>query len=188
MHHNAPMGNSFLKKLAIVFLVAITWIVLYQLNMMMFHKLLWSTYVTWVFLPSGLRLVSAVIFGELAVLGLFIGAVGTYYLNGYSIGNPLILAGISALNPHLAVITSRYLLKLDSLFTDLTASKLLFISLMSALFNSTFHQLYLHLRSNEGFTNDTLVMFYGDFFGSLIVLMLMSLTIKYLKYSYKKSH
>lgn len=178
--------SDFSKNTAIVFLVTIIWIVLYQLNMVLFHKLLFSTFVTWIFIPQGLRLISVIVFGELGVLGLFLGSIVTYYLNGFTIGNPYILALISAINPYLAVATSRYLLKLDNLFTELTASKLLFISLISAVFNSGSHQIYLHMRTLAGFGSDAFVMFYGDFFGTLIMLMLMSFTIKYLKYSYKR--
>jgi hypothetical protein len=174
------------KSSVVVLLTALLWVVLYQLNMVLFHKLLFSTFVTWIFIPQGLRLIAVIVFAELGVLGLFFGAIVTYYLNGFTIGNPYILALISAINPYFAVATSRYLLKLDNLFTELTASKLLFISLISALFNSGFHQIYLHMRTLAGFGSDAFVMFYGDFFGTLIVLMLMSLTIKYLKYSYKR--
>ena len=176
------MNNTFAKNTGIVLLVTLLWVLLYQLNMAMFHKLLFSTYVTWIFLPSGIRLISVIIFGRLGVLGLFIGTLITYYLNGYTLGNPYILATISAVNPYLAIAACRYLLKIDDLFTQLSAGKLLFFSLMSALFNSFFHQFYLHLRNNEGFANDSFVMFYGDFFGTLILLYLMSIIIKYLKY------
>ena len=181
------MNNTAVKNTGIVLLVALLWVVLFELNMAMFRKLLFSTYATWIFLPSGLRLISVIIFGWLGVLGLFIGTFITYYLNGFTLGNPLIIATISAVNPYMAVAACRYLLKIDDLFTQLSAGKLLFFSLMSALFNSFFHQFYLHLRNNEGFANDSFVMFYGDFFGSLIILYLMSLTIKYLKYSYTRS-
>ena len=131
------MNNTAVKNTGIVLLVTLLWVLLYQLNMAMFHKLLFSTYVTWIFLPSGIRLLSVIIFGRLGVLGLFIGALITYYLNGYTLGNPYILATISAVNPYLAVAACRYLLKIDDLFTQLSAGKLLFFSLMSvSIFSS----------------------------------------------------
>jgi hypothetical protein len=176
------MNNTAAKNTGIVLLVTLLWVLLYQLNMAVFHKLLFSTYVTWIFLPSGIRLISVIIFGRLGVLGLFIGALITYYLNGFTLGNPFIVATISAVNPYMAVLTSRFLLNIDDVFTELSAKKLLVISLISAAFNSFSHQLYLHLRDMAGFPSDAFVMFYGDFFGALIVMYLMSIIIKYLKY------
>ena len=176
------MNNTDAKNTGIVLLVALLWVVLFELNMAIFHKLLFSTYVTWIFLPSGLRLLSVIIFGRLGALGLFIGALITYHLNGFTLGNPIIVSTISAVNPYLAVLTSRFLLKIDDVFTELSAKKLLVISLISAAFNSISHQFYLHLRDMAGFPSDTFVMFYGDFFGALIVMYLMSITIKYIKY------
>lgn len=171
-----------MRNLAVIFTVAFAWVVLYELNGLIFKRLLWNDYVTWIFLPSGIRLASAIILGWLSIPALFLGAMITYYINNYTIGNPIVLAMISALNPYLAVIFSRWLLKLDNLLTHLTAAKLLFISFISALFNSTFHQFYLHMRVNEGIVGDAVVMFYGDFFGSLITLLLLSVIIKFIKY------
>lgn len=176
------MNNTVAKNTGIVLLVTLLWVLLFELNMAMFHKLLFSTYVTWIFLPSGLRLISVIIFGWLGVLGLFIGTFITYYLNGFTLGNPFIVAIISAVNPYMAVLTSKFLLNIDDVFTELSAKKLLVISLISAAFNSFSHQLYLHLRDMAGFPSDAFVMFYGDFFGELIVMYLMSIIIKYLKY------
>lgn len=180
------MSNANIKQISIVLFIALVWVVFYQLNIFLFNFLNWKEMITWIFLPSGIRLVAVIIFAELGVFGLFLGSLGTYYLNHFTIGNPFVLASLSALSPLLAVIVSRFMLKLDHLFTNLTAKGLLFISLMSAAFNSTLHQCYFHIRDLEGFMKDEIVMFIGDFFGSLLVLMLMSIIIKYIKYSYRR--
>ncbi len=175
-----------LKKNAIIIIgIIIVWALIYQLNIFLFKEFSSNRFVHWIFIPQGVRIVSVIIFAELGVIGLFLGTLITYFWNGFTIGNPLIVALISSINPYLAVHFSRYLLKLDNLFTRLSAEKLLLISLISALFNSLFHQFYFHMRINAGFSRDSAVMFFGDFFGSLILLYSMSIALRWIKFKYR---
>jgi hypothetical protein len=175
-----------LRKNSIIIIgVILVWVLLYQLNIILFREFIINNFVHWIFIPQGVRIVAVIIFAELGVVGLFFGTLVTYFWNGFTIGNPLIVALISSINPYLAVNFSRYLLKLDSLFNQLSAEKLLIISLISALFNSAIHQFYFHMRINAKFANDAMVMFFGDFFGSLILLYCMSIAVKWIKFKYR---
>jgi len=153
-----------------------------------FQKAELSPFVSWVFLPAGIKIISIIIFDELGVLGLFFGAVATYYINNFNFGNPFIIATISASSPYVAVHVSKYLLNLDNLYTNIRGIHLVFISIVYALINTLFHELYMgvHMRNLAGFANNQIAMFCGDLLGSLLLLVMMSFVIKYLKYSYKR--
>jgi len=180
------MMLNFGRGISIILFVAIFWVLLYQLNTALFHSLYLNQLVSWIFIPQGLRIIAVIIFAELGVIGIFLGSLATTYIYHTDINDAFQLALISAINPYLAVHTARYLLNVDSLYTDLNARKLVFISFISAIFNSVFHQSYIHIRVLAGFANDVLVMFAGDFFGSLVLLYLMSATLKYIKFQYSK--
>jgi hypothetical protein len=175
------------KPCLVVCLIALVWLSFYQLNSYLFHHLKHNSFVNWVFVPHGVRLVCTIIFAELAILGLFLGTLLSYHLNDFNFGNPIILALISGFNPYFAVRFSQYWLKLDNLFSHLNARRLIIISLISAIFNSVIHQFYLHMRFNFGFANDALIMFAGDFFGALLLLYLMSLMLKIILHKQRKS-
>ncbi len=181
------MKSNFKKGAGIVLLTAFFWVFFYQLNALLFHKAFLSPLVSWVFLPAGIKIVSVIVFDELGVLGLFVGALATYYLNNLSAGNPLILAAVSASSPFVAIHVSKYLLKLDDLCSGMSGTHLLIISFIYAVTNTLFHELYLgvHMRNLVGFANNQFVMFCGDLLGALLLLFIMSLSIKYLRYSYK---
>jgi len=167
--------------------VALAWIVSFQLNLYFFNTLYINELSSWIFIPSGIRLVSVIIFNELGVIGLFLGALATYYINNYSTGNAFILAFISAMSAFVAISIAKYIFNIDSIFKNLTVKSLLYISLISALTNSYIHLLYLYQAHSHQLISDLIVMFCGDFFGALIMLYLMSFAIKLFKHSYINS-
>ena len=181
------MRRNLLKGLGVILLVTTLWILLYEINVALFHTLYFNKMVSWIFLPQGLRIVAVIVFEELGVIGLFFGSLATIYLNSTILENHIIIALISAINPYIAVRTSRFLLNLNSLYTNLSARKLIMIALISALFNSLSHQCYMHIRSMVGIGHDFMAMFIGDFFGSLILLYCMSASIKWIKHQHRQS-
>ena len=183
------MNNDLTKSIGFILLTAFFWILFYQLNIILFHKAFLSPLISWLFLPAGIKIVAVIVLGELGVLGLFLGAIATYYLNHLNAGNPFILAAVSAISPFIALYLSKFLLKLDSLYSNLNAIHLLFISFVYAVVNSSAHRLYmgLYMRNLVGFENDQFAMFFGDLSGVLLTLLAMSFGIKYLRYSYQRS-
>lgn len=171
-------------------MVALSWVITYQLNILLFRNASISPMVSWVFLPAGIKIISVIIFNQLGVLGLFFGALTTYYLNGFNVSSPLILSSVSAISPYIAIHLSRYILKLDNLYSDMSGRQLLFISTMYAIVNTLLHHYFVgvHMRNLAGFGNETLAMFCGDLFGTLLILLVMALGIKYLRYSYKRTN
>lgn len=179
--------NNLIKSIVVVLMVALSWVVIYQLNIFLFNKASISQMVSWIFLPAGIKIISVIIFDKLGVLGLFFGALTTYYLNDFTVSSPLILSSVSAISPYIAIHLSRYLLKLDKLFSDMSVGQLIFISTMYAIVNTLLHHFLVgvHMRNLAGFGNENIVMFCGDLVGTLLLLFVMALGIKYLRDTYK---
>jgi hypothetical protein len=181
------MRRNLLKGFGVILLVTSLWILLYEINIALFHTLYFNKMVSWIFLPQGLRIVAVIVFAELGVIGLFLGSLATIFIHGTILEDHITIALISAINPYIAVQVSRFLLNLNSLFTNLNAKRLILIALISALFNSASHQGYMHIRDLLGIGHDFMVMFIGDFFGSLILLYCMSASIKWIKHRHRQS-
>ena len=182
--------SELFKSGLIVLLTTFLWVLFYQLNIIVLYQATVSPMVSWIFLPAGIKVITVIIFGELGVLGLFFGAIATYYISNLNAGSPLLVAAISASSPFVAIHVSKYVLKLNSFYTKLKGIHLWIISFIYAITNTLFHQLYygVHMRNLVGFANNQFAMFCGDLFGVLLLLFILSSGIKYLKFSYKKSN
>lgn len=137
------------------------------------------------FLPAGLRLVAVLLFGLYGVIGLFFGAMVTGLPLGLDTQTTITISLISAVNPYLAINTTKYCLKIDRLMTGLNAKHLLSISFFAALFNGLSHNLYFHTHIHETTLENCITMFAGDFLGSLILLYAFALGIKLLRKTVK---
>lgn len=171
-----------MKSIYCVVGIAVAWVVLFQLNMSLFSNLLHTHYISWIFLPAGLRLAAVLLFDEIAVLGLFIGALISGVILNSGLTTLIVLSFISAINPYISVNITRYLLKVDASLSSLSAHQLLTLSFTSALFSGICHNIYFYITrmSNQPF-NDTFAMFIGDFVGCLILLYLFGLAIKLIR-------
>ena len=168
-----------MKSIAYVVGIAVSWVLIYQLNMKLFSSLAQTPYITWIFLPAGLKLAVILIFGEIAIIGLLIGTLITSVTIKAGLIKSVVLSFISAINPYIAVNLTRHFLKVDAILTNLSASHLLILSFISAFFNGVCHNIYLFTSetSNQPFA-DTFAMFIGDFIGCLIFLYSFGLVIK----------
>lgn len=163
-----------------VIIVAILWVVLFELNTLLFSSSI-SPYISFIFLPAGVRLIAVLLLKELGVIGLFLGALVTSFVN-FSTARTVdivLLSLISALNPYIAITFSKYCLKVDDVLSNLKVHQLFIISFIYALLNSLTHNLYFHFTIAK---HDDLVFFIGmmtgDLLGCLIILYLLSLTLR----------
>ena len=168
-----------MKTIFYVALIAIAWVILFQLNMYVFSDFKHNLYNTCVFLPAGLRLVSVLLVNETAILGIFIGTFISNDLIEIPLQYSLVLSFISAINPYIAIKLSKRLLKIDDLLSNLTPSNLIMMSLISSIFNGVAQNLYLLSTnlSNKP-VSDVFCMIIGDFLGCLILLYVLSISLK----------
>ena len=161
--------------------VAITWVLFFKLNAFIFASFEKSPFINLVFIPAGVRLVSVLLFDELAVIGLFLGALITSPSFLTNCNQAVLISLVSALNPYLAVHVTRRLLKIDHLLNELHAKELLLIGLFSALFNCLSHHFYFNWAKIKAPWDDCINIFIGDVFGIGIMLTLFVVTLKLIR-------
>lgn len=163
-----------------VLAVAVSWLVLYELNTFLFADIHMTSFISWIFLPAAIRMLAVMIGGWAGALGLFLGAVFTNLeLLEYEPFNVLMIAALSALGPLFAVYLCTRWLKLPDDLAGLQRSQLLVFAVAGAVFNVFPHNLYFYMT---GLSFDAwsgiLPMFVGDLAGTLIVLYLASFFIR----------
>ncbi len=153
-------------------LVSLAWLLTFRLNAWAFDAVNLSPYVSWIFLPAGVRLLAVLLFDWAGVAGLFVGSLmglGTVY--GDNLPAALVLAGLSAQGPLVAVRLTRRWLRLPVDFGGLSPSHLATFSCVGALLNVVPATLFHRLTDQPVTAFDhALPMFVGDAAGSLLLL------------------
>ncbi len=164
---------SIKKKSLIVAATAASYFLLFELNEYLFSSFGYSEGVTWIFLPSGLRLVFILLFAEWGAIGIALASITTGYLFQFE-GNLLTALGagfISGFAPWLAWRISIDRFDLDVNLNKLTATTLIRVSVMFAVLSPVLHQVWYSFRGQtENFIRSTAVMAAGDLIGTLVVL------------------
>lgn len=136
-----------------------------------------NDFIYWIFLPSGLRLISVLLLEFDAVIGLFIGRLITSD-DLPDITSVICISLISAIAPYIAYLFAKYKLDLKKSLTNMTGKQLLLLTLIFAFINSTLHNIYFYITKLEyDFWEDIAVMFIGDFTGSLLVILVSNALI-----------
>lgn len=164
-----------IKTSAIVGAVALSYFLLFLLNNSLFSALGYSEGVSWIYLPSGLRLVFVLLFVEWGAAGIALASVCISYLYQFN-GDVLTILGaglISGLAPWLARALCVDAFRLDVNLENLTVRTLLKMTLIFSVLSPVLHQIWYTWR---GYTHDFLgtvaVMAVGDFVGALLMLYL----------------
>ncbi len=166
------------KNTVLVLTLAISYYAISQLNSYMFSALDYSYGVTWISLPSGLRLAFVLVLGGWGALGIAI-ASAVYLANPdhdiiFFLGSVV----ISGLSPVLALWICKKQFKLDLKLSNLSSTTLLKMCAIFAIFNPVLHQAWFFLQGQtKDFVSSTLVMITGDFIGTLIMLYLAKLLL-----------
>ncbi len=159
--------------------VAIAWTLLFKLNMWAFKSLEVNHFVSWIFLPAFIRILSVLLFGWAAVTGLIIGAIITS--NPADIGHttPYVLALISGVGPMIAVRFCEYVLKLPPTLIGIRPSHLFIFAITGAFVNVSLNGYYFALHQLPSHPITCLSpMFIGDMLGSIIMLYVASFILK----------
>lgn len=181
---NGEVQGGWGRITAEVSVVAVLWVVLFELNRWLFQALQETPFVNWVFLPAAIRVVSVLLFEWRGALGLFLGALFTNYPQvGVNVGESLVLSGLSALSPFLGVAVAKWALRVRDDLAGLTANQMLIIAAVCAAISAAAHNLYFHWASPDHDWMHSLVpMLGGDLTGSLIVLFVSSLVLRALRW------
>lgn len=160
--------------------VAVSWFILFRFNAWFFSGIQITFFINWIFLPAAIRMLAVMVGGGAGVMGLFLGAVVTNLEQlRYEPFNIVVLAGLSALGPLVAVQLCTRWLQLPSDLAGLKRSQLLVFAVAGAVFITFPHNLYFYFTGlSPDAWSGIVPMFVGDLAGTLIVLYLASFSLK----------
>lgn len=169
----------------------VSFFVFFLINQSVFEIFSVSENINWIFLPAGLRLFFILVYRHRALVGLFVGSLlAAVYLTQETLSPfTLCLALASTLNPLIALYavekwTSHFSLTLQ----NLTLEAIMSLAIIQAFFCTTLHHLiFLAFEKTlqENFLSELLTMFFGDLFGILFMMGLLTLGFKLILKSYK---
>ena len=164
--------------------VIVIWILLFVFNGA-FNSLLYDhSYIFIIFLPAGFKIAIACLFGKRIFLGLFFGSLITALvfvtddaLKIYFDNSAVVYALISAGSPIFTMCLVNKCMPLGEQLENLNIQKILTIALVYSIINSLMHNTYSYLSESitfEKYQLDSILMFTGDFLGSLLFLFIVS--------------
>ena len=163
--------NAFYVGLAVVVLSALSFYLLCRCHDLFFHGLLYSHGVSWIFIPSGLRLALVLLFGAKGAIGVVLGSLAVGLERAQALELTMAAALISGLAPWLARATCIRFFELKSDLSNLSAKLLLTMAPICALISAVMHQwLYVSAGLSSSFVQGTVVMAIGDLLGIMVVL------------------
>jgi hypothetical protein len=172
---------TLFSKLENVFAAVVSgtvFFLLFHLNDFLFSQLTYSTGVSWVFLPSGLRLLLVLMFAGSGAVGVVLGSlvVGLDRPMGPEV--TLAAAVISGLSPWLARWICLRTMQIQSDLRELNALRLLQMALVFSTVSAVLHQaLYTGTGLSPSFLEGTAVMAIGDLLGTMVVLYAVKLAL-----------
>ena len=160
--------------------VAAAYLIFYKVNDWVFNQVKVSDFVSWVFLPAAIRMLSVLLFGWAGVLGLFLGSLGAIaHLIAEDPARAITLASLSSVP---SLLAARLVQKTAGIPVDLAglqARHLLLFGLMGGLANSATHTLYFTLHEQSLVPLENFVpMLIGDTVGTLIILYAGALVLR----------
>jgi hypothetical protein len=181
---------KMIKNINVVFLLTVSYFLLFRINDYFFSAYTFSSGVDWVYLPSGLRLVFVLVFLNVGALSVGLSTLAIGYLYVFN-GDFITIVGtgfISGFAPWCARIICIQKYQMDPNLQNLSASALLKIALVFAVVSPVMHQLWLTWRGQtESFIESTVVMAIGDLLGTLLVLYAIKLLMSGVSGLSKKS-
>ncbi|WP_418315674.1 hypothetical protein [Piscinibacter sakaiensis] len=146
------------------------WLALYLINDSIFSAK-WAAGIDWIFLPAAARLISVLVFGPLAAIGLFLGSlISMLAIENSSIGKAVGIAITSALAPLVAVELMLLRMRIERNLTGVRTSELMLLAFGCAALSVSLHNLYYWATSHRADPlSGLLPMFIGDIVGTLLV-------------------
>jgi hypothetical protein len=161
--------------------VAALWVGLYKFNAIFFDSIGVSQFISWIFLPAAIRMISVMLLDWVGAAGLFAGAVITSQpLLNQNLSEAIVLSGLSALGPVVAVTFCTRWLRMPANLSGLGLRQLTLFGLIGALCNVIPHNIYFYMTDRmQSPLTGIFPMFVGDLLGTMIVLWVCALVLKF---------
>lgn len=129
--------------------------------------------INWVYLPSGIRLLSTLLVGVDGFIGLLVAGLLVDFLYWFPHDPVRAIAGaiLGSLAPYLVYRLALERYDLRASLTNLTPKRLLILAVAYSIANPLLHHIWFALQGDtHNFVESFVMMFAGDLFGALIVL------------------
>jgi hypothetical protein len=133
-------------------------------------------FVDWIYLPTGIRLLSTLLLGVDGAIGLLIAGLIVDFLHYFPHDPVRAIVGaiFSAVGPYAVYRLALERYGLRASLTNLTPNRLLVLALAVAFANSTLHHVWFALTGEtQNWLRSYCMMFVGDLLGALILLYLV---------------
>ena len=169
----------------------VSFFVFFLINQSVFEIFSVSENINWIFLPAGLRLFFILVYRHRVLVGLFLGSLlAVVHLTQETLSPfTLCLALASTLNPLIALYAvEKWTTYFNLTLQNLTLEAIISLAIIQAFFSTTLHHLiFLGFEKTlqENFLGELLTMFFGDLFGIVIMMGLLTLALRLMLKSYK---
>lgn len=155
-------------------IIALLFAATFILNSEIFAVFEINEYVSLVFIPSGVRIFSILVFEKIGAIGIFFGSllISFAYLGQRDVELAICAAFVSGGSALLARMACMHFMRLDADFRAINFIQIAQISLVFSFISSVSHQLLYKLTAvSSSFLVETLYMFIGDLMGALVFLV-----------------
>lgn len=169
-------AKTLISQAATVLLVALVWLVFFELNALAFSSFEHNSRVHWIFLPAGLRLIAVLLFRERGVIGLLIGSYFTLpHAQPSDLTYELLLSVSSGIAPLLAVLLCTRLFPIQLNLSGLRGKHIIALSIACAAMNAFLLTSSMAVSGRlYGDIMQIWVIFVGDMLGAALLLLLIS--------------
>lgn len=167
-----------IRNLSLAIPSAVIFYLLTQANDFLFQQFVHSTGVSWIYLPSGLRLLLVLLLGAPGAIGVVLGSLAEGLGRPTGLEVAVAAALVSGLSPWLARWFCLKTMQIQSNLSELSAQRLLQMALIFSVFSAVLHQaLYVGVGLSPNFAEGAAVMAIGDLLGALLVLYAVKLAL-----------
>lgn len=146
------------------------------LDELVFVHAAFPTFVDWIYLPTGIRLLSTLLLGVDGAIGLLISGLLVDFFHYFPNDPVRAIAGaiFSATGPYIVYRIALECYGLKASLTNLTPRRLVVLAFAVAFANSTLHHVWFALTGNtQHWLKSYCMMFVGDLLGALILLYIV---------------
>jgi hypothetical protein len=139
--------------------------------------------VNWVYLPAGIRLLSTLLFGVDGALGLLLASwlVNFYYFFPHDPIRSFVGGILATAAPFAVYRLAREIYGLDASLANLTAGRLLLLTVAYALAGPLLHHIWFYLSGDQqNIVSRFFAMMIGDLCGTLIVIYTLKIVLHFL--------
>ncbi len=178
MGQGKRMRETLTINALIVVVVAVVWVGAFKAHDLMLPMTAHTAGIDLIFIPSGIRFFALLIGGVWAAVGVSLGSlflVGSEF-NVRSSAEIVVIAVCSGFSPYVSLVVTQRLMGIDRRLTNLFARDLPVLAFGTAAGSAALHNVLFWVFGLEpagDMLSSTAAMAAGDFFGSLLVVILL---------------